>query len=242
MNEAFEAAMKQTWQMVDPLKPPGTPGSYARGHHQGVVDALTTLRANYARAALEAQAAQRAQQAAPTDPTLRELFQTMLASSTQILDADGTVTGYQIKTGAAHRIIGMLGLYVPLNLPAVSMQTPATITRTDAGWKQLNVFGVVIVGRYGESGGDDDTDIEALAARINAAAPSAQQAAQPLTEHVAEIEGAIDRIMECVNRPREPHWGYRNTITTNRELIRRHCADIRAMLAAATQQPPQEKP
>ena len=42
----WEEAVRKTWQMVDPLKPAGRPGSYARGHDQGIVDALTTLRAN----------------------------------------------------------------------------------------------------------------------------------------------------------------------------------------------------
>jgi hypothetical protein len=32
--------------MVDPLKPAGTPGSYARGQDTGIVAALTTLREN----------------------------------------------------------------------------------------------------------------------------------------------------------------------------------------------------
>ena len=42
----WEEALRQTWQMVDPLKPAGTPGSYARGQDSGIVAALTTLRAN----------------------------------------------------------------------------------------------------------------------------------------------------------------------------------------------------
>lgn len=42
----WEEAMRLTWQMVDPLKPAGTPGSYARGQDSGIVAALTTLRAN----------------------------------------------------------------------------------------------------------------------------------------------------------------------------------------------------
>ena len=42
----WEEAMRMTWQMVDPLKPAGTPGSYARGQDSGIVAALTTLRAN----------------------------------------------------------------------------------------------------------------------------------------------------------------------------------------------------
>lgn len=42
----WEEAMRLTWQMVDPFKPAGTPGSYARGQDSGIVAALTTLRAN----------------------------------------------------------------------------------------------------------------------------------------------------------------------------------------------------
>lgn len=42
----WQDALRQTWQMVDPLKPAGTPGSYARGQDSGIVAALTTLRAN----------------------------------------------------------------------------------------------------------------------------------------------------------------------------------------------------
>ncbi len=42
----WEEALRLTWQMVDPLKPAGTPGSYARGQDSGIVAALTTLRAN----------------------------------------------------------------------------------------------------------------------------------------------------------------------------------------------------
>lgn len=42
----WEEALRLTWQMVDPLNPAGTPGSYARGQDSGIVAALTTLRAN----------------------------------------------------------------------------------------------------------------------------------------------------------------------------------------------------
>lgn len=45
-RKEFEAAMRETWAMVDPLRPPGAPGSYARGHHNGVICALQTLRDN----------------------------------------------------------------------------------------------------------------------------------------------------------------------------------------------------
>ena len=42
----WEEALRLTWQMVDPLKPAGRPGSYWRGQDAGIVAALTTLRAN----------------------------------------------------------------------------------------------------------------------------------------------------------------------------------------------------
>ena len=42
----WEEALRLTWQMVDPLKPAGQPGSYWRGQDAGIVAALTTLRAN----------------------------------------------------------------------------------------------------------------------------------------------------------------------------------------------------
>ena len=45
-TKRWEEALRLTWQMVDPFKPAGTPGSYARGQDSGIVAALTTLRAN----------------------------------------------------------------------------------------------------------------------------------------------------------------------------------------------------
>jgi hypothetical protein len=45
----FDRTMKETWQMVDPFSPPGAPGSYARGEHNGIVAALKTVRDNFDR-------------------------------------------------------------------------------------------------------------------------------------------------------------------------------------------------
>ena len=42
----WEEALRKTWQMVDPLNPAGSPGSYARGQDSGIVAALNTLREN----------------------------------------------------------------------------------------------------------------------------------------------------------------------------------------------------
>jgi len=47
-NDAFEAAMRQAWEMVDPFNPPPT-GTYARGSHEGICAALKTMRENYDR-------------------------------------------------------------------------------------------------------------------------------------------------------------------------------------------------
>lgn len=45
----LQMAMWETWQMIDPVRPPGTPGSYARGEHNGIAAALTTLKQNVER-------------------------------------------------------------------------------------------------------------------------------------------------------------------------------------------------
>ena len=45
-RKRWEEALRLTWQMVDPLKPAGQPGSYWRGQDAGITAALTTLRAN----------------------------------------------------------------------------------------------------------------------------------------------------------------------------------------------------
>lgn len=42
----WERALKQTWQAIDPLRPAGQPGSYARGYDNGFAAALEVLRGN----------------------------------------------------------------------------------------------------------------------------------------------------------------------------------------------------
>ena len=42
----WEAALRQTWQAIDPTAPAAPPGSYWRGYDNGAVAALNTLRAN----------------------------------------------------------------------------------------------------------------------------------------------------------------------------------------------------
>lgn len=48
-TQAFEQAMKQTWQMIDPIRPPPA-GTYAMGEHNGIAAALRTVRDNFNRA------------------------------------------------------------------------------------------------------------------------------------------------------------------------------------------------
>ena len=45
-RQRWERALKQTWQAIDPLKPAGQPGSYARGYDNGFAAALQVLRGN----------------------------------------------------------------------------------------------------------------------------------------------------------------------------------------------------
>jgi hypothetical protein len=48
----------------------------------------------------------------------------MLASSTELVDGIGDVVGYQIKTGALHRILGTLSAAgFPVTVPAVAHRT-----------------------------------------------------------------------------------------------------------------------
>lgn len=60
---------------------------------------------------------------ATRDDLLRELSEvkrqlnTMLASAEVFTDSQGVVIGYKIKTGALHRLVGLLDLTVPVNLP-----------------------------------------------------------------------------------------------------------------------------
>lgn len=46
----FEQALRETYQMVDPLNPPPA-GTYYRGQHEGIIAALKTIRENFDRAA-----------------------------------------------------------------------------------------------------------------------------------------------------------------------------------------------
>lgn len=49
-DKALERAFKYTWRMVDPLRPPGEPGSYARGEYNGIIAAIKALRDEFDRA------------------------------------------------------------------------------------------------------------------------------------------------------------------------------------------------
>lgn len=82
-------------------------------------------------------------------------------------------------------------------------------------------------------------DLIAFVRRIESASPVplADTGAQPesaVTDSVSAIEAAVDAIEAKINEPREPGWSYRNTITTNRNVVREECQKIRAALAPAT--------
>ena len=40
----WQRAVEKTLEMIDPFRPPGEPGSYARGHYNGIICAIKTLR------------------------------------------------------------------------------------------------------------------------------------------------------------------------------------------------------
>jgi hypothetical protein len=48
---------------------------------------------------------------------LKAELQRMIVSSTQLVNSAGDVVGYQVRTGCLHRLVGMLGLYIPEGLP-----------------------------------------------------------------------------------------------------------------------------
>jgi hypothetical protein len=50
---------------------------------------------------------------------IKEQLQIMICSAEVYVDADQNIIGYKIKTGALHRLIGMLELTVPIGLPIV---------------------------------------------------------------------------------------------------------------------------
>lgn len=55
--------------------------------------------------------------------TVKDCLQCMIASAEVYTDADDVVVAYKIKTGGLHKLIGFLGLTVPVNLPAAALDS-----------------------------------------------------------------------------------------------------------------------
>jgi hypothetical protein len=84
-----------------------------------------------------------------------------------------------------------------------------------------------------------DRQLEAYArAALAAVQPVQQPADERITGACLSIDQACDLMLEVISKPREPGWSYRNTITTNRQVIRELTADIRQL--AAAQKPVQQ--
>jgi hypothetical protein len=79
---AFEKALRETWQMVDPLNPPPA-GSYYRGQHEGIIAALKTIRENFERAIV----AQPVEQTRACEPTRHQFAFAALDEAAKICDA-----------------------------------------------------------------------------------------------------------------------------------------------------------
>lgn len=97
---AFEQAMRETYRMVDPLKPPPA-GSYARGEHEGIIAALKTVRENFTRAALaSASVAGEAQSVvAKLAEELGDLASDMAYEANQEMDQDKASRAAVIERG-----------------------------------------------------------------------------------------------------------------------------------------------
>lgn len=51
--------------------------------------------------------------------TIKQYLETMIHSAEVYVDAEDVITAYKIKTGALHKLIGHLGLSIPVNHPVV---------------------------------------------------------------------------------------------------------------------------
>jgi hypothetical protein len=121
----------------------------------------------------------------------RELVEIMVASSTVLTDAEGVVTGYQVKTGALHKLIGLFGATVPLGLPEVgpnSLRDAAdallkTLSRNDNYDEQERP--------------SDGKERDALRAALAEPAPAPADEPPPLPSD-EEIEAWADSIIRTV--------------------------------------------
>lgn len=91
-RKAFEAALRETYQMVDPFSPP-LAGTYARGEHEGIIAALKTIRENFNRAALSASTEAAAGEPVNTKPLLqwRDLYDA-INQVTAVLGCHGSIS------------------------------------------------------------------------------------------------------------------------------------------------------
>lgn len=120
---------------------------------------------------------------------VRDQLEIMIRSSRVLVDGDGTVTSYQIKTGALHKLIGRFAVTVPLGLPEVQPPAPAEMRLTaeqffDLGQKH-KLSSVAVR--------DILADAEALSS-----APDAALTTQPLPEQLME---SAQRLRQMIGPP-----------------------------------------
>lgn len=73
-----------------------------------------------------------------------ELIQTMVNNAEAYVDCDGeTVIGYKIKTGALHKLTGLLGIAIPANLPVVAAPSVS-------GWRDAIEHAIWLLTTYSE--------------------------------------------------------------------------------------------
>ncbi len=56
---------------------------------------------------------------------VKELL-TVMVSSAKVHFTDGIITGYQVKTGALHKLVGLLDIAMPINLPEIGWKSAVT--------------------------------------------------------------------------------------------------------------------
>jgi hypothetical protein len=70
--------------------------------------------------------------------TIKTLLETMIHSAEVYVDGEDVITAYKIKTGALHKLIGHLGLSIPVNHPVVgAAETSRDAELMQSFWQQI---------------------------------------------------------------------------------------------------------
>ncbi len=79
--------------------------------------------------------------------TIKQHLETMIHSAEVYVDAEDVITAYKIKTGALHKLIGHLGLTIPVNHPVVGA-SETTDARDAARYRLIRDVTCVFGGEF----------------------------------------------------------------------------------------------